>query len=104
MWLLYILYSALRNQYYIGFTGDDILERIRKHNSNHKGFTGNSGDWKLMYQEEFNLKADAIKREKQLKSWKSKKLIERFWGANIEAFFFLPEKSKNWKMIHLKNK
>ena len=35
---------------------------------------------------------------------KSKKLIERFWGANIEAFFFLPEKSKNWKMIHLKNK
>ncbi len=37
---LYILFSALRNSYYIGHTGDELNERLRKHNSNHKGFTG----------------------------------------------------------------
>jgi putative endonuclease len=74
---VYILYSRLKKKYYIGFTGDDIGERIRKHNSNHKGFTGNTGDWQLVFQEEFQVKADAMKREKQIKGWKSRKLIEK---------------------------
>ncbi|MBL7910664.1 MAG: GIY-YIG nuclease family protein [Bacteroidia bacterium] len=37
---LYILFSPSKNKYYVGHTGDDLVERIRKHNSNHKGFTG----------------------------------------------------------------
>ena len=77
---VYILYSILKDKYYTGFTGDDLAERIRKHNSNHKGFTGNTGDWQLVYQEEFQTKVDATKREKQIKSWKSRKLIEKFIG------------------------
>jgi putative endonuclease len=28
---------------------DDLEERIRKHNSNHKGFTGIVNDWGLTY-------------------------------------------------------
>ena len=28
-----------------GYSGDELQERIRKHNSNHKGFTGGTGDW-----------------------------------------------------------
>jgi putative endonuclease len=74
---VYILFSPSRNTYYIGFTGDSIGERIRKHNSNHKGFTGNIGDWRLVYQEGFPTKPEDIKREKQIKSWKSRKLIEK---------------------------
>jgi putative endonuclease len=77
---VYILYSTLKNKYYIGFTADDIVERIRKHNSNHNGFTGNTGDWQLVYQEEFQSKADAMAREKQIKNWKSRKLIEKLIG------------------------
>ena len=50
---LYILYSATLNKYYVGHTADDLAERIRKHNSNHKGFTGGIGDWTLMYKEQF---------------------------------------------------
>ncbi len=49
----------------MGFTGDQFDERIRKHNSIHKGFTGHTGDWKLVYQEEYKSKADAMAREKQ---------------------------------------
>ena len=28
--------------------GDKMEERLRKHNSSHKGFTGHVGDWKVM--------------------------------------------------------
>ena len=74
---VYILYSTQKNLYYIGFTGDSIAERIRKHNSNHKGFTGNIGDWHLVYLEEFQSKTDATVRQKQIKNWKSRKAVEK---------------------------
>ena len=61
----------------MGSTGDAIEERIRKHNSNHKGFTGGSGDWELKYFESMKTKTEALKREKQIKNWKSRKLIEK---------------------------
>ena len=40
MWTFYILYSPSADSYYIGFTGDDPLQRLRRHNTNHMGFTG----------------------------------------------------------------
>ena len=73
---VYILYSATKNKFYIGFTSDDLEERIRKHNSNHKGFTGNVNDWVLSYFESFELKAEAFAREREIKKWKSRKKIE----------------------------
>ncbi|WP_317900125.1 GIY-YIG nuclease family protein [Aurantibacillus circumpalustris] len=78
MYYTYILYSISKNKYYVGCTGDLLEERIRKHNSNHKGFTGGIGDWTLKYFEEFFTKEEALKREKQIKNWKSRKLIEKF--------------------------
>jgi GIY-YIG catalytic domain len=56
MFSFYILFSSNLDKYYIGHTGDDITERIRKHNSNHKGFTGKVGDWKLVYSENYPTK------------------------------------------------
>lgn len=77
MFHLYIIFSPTKNKYYIGHTGDDLVERIRKHNSNHKGFTGGIGDWELKYSEEYVTKSEAMKREKEIKSWKSRKMIEK---------------------------
>lgn len=84
----FLLYEVLRihitlffkNKYCIGFTGDDLTERIRKHNSNYKGFTGNTGNWQLAYQEEFQAKTEAMKRENEIKGWKSRKMIEKLIG------------------------
>jgi putative endonuclease len=73
----YIIFSASVNKYYIGHTSDSLDERIRKHNSNHEGFTGGSGDWNLMYHEVFETKSEASSRERQVKSWKSRKAIEK---------------------------
>ena len=79
--LVYILFSPTMNIYYVGFTGDNLNERIRKHNTNHKGFTGGKGDWTFMYSEIFLLKQDAIQREKQIKGWKSRIMIEKLIGV-----------------------
>ena len=74
---VYFLFSSSKNKYYVGYTGDALTERIRKHNTNHKGFTGGIGDWELKYTEQFPSKSDALKREKQIKNWKSRSLIEK---------------------------
>jgi putative endonuclease len=76
-WTTYILYSETIKCYYIGFTGDTIEDRLRKHNSNHKGFTGKANDWVLVYSEQFKDKKAAIKREEEIKNWKSRKLIQK---------------------------
>ena len=73
---VYILFSEQRDKYYIGFTSDTLENRLRKHNSNHKGFTGKSGDWKIAHIEEFDNKQAAMKRETEIKKWKSRKRIE----------------------------
>ncbi len=50
---VYILFSDQKDRYYLGYTGGDLAERVRNHNSNHKGFTGKNGDWVLLYHEVF---------------------------------------------------
>ena len=71
----YILYSEELDKFYVGYTVDEIDERLRKHNSNHKGFTGKASDWKVVWKEEFENKSDAFSREKEIKNWKSRKMI-----------------------------
>ena len=73
---IYILYSKIADQYYVGSTGDDLQERLRKHNSNHKGFTGKVGDWTIVYTESYDTKASVYQREREIKAWKSRKKIE----------------------------
>jgi putative endonuclease len=77
MYTTYIVYSPSRDRYYIGFTSDELTERIKKHNTNHKGFTGKTGDWILRYKEIFPSKEEAQQREKEIKAWKSRILIEK---------------------------
>ncbi len=78
---VYILYSREADKYYIGCTEDTITERLRRHLSNHRGFTSRAKDWALVYSEIFDTKTEAVKRERELKGWKSririKELIEK---------------------------
>ena len=62
-YLVYIIYSAQLDKFYIGFTSDEISIRLKKHNANHKGFTGKNADWIVKYTEEFTTKSEAMKRE-----------------------------------------
>lgn len=76
MFYLYILYSKTRDKYYVGSTGD-LVSRLKSHNSNHSGFTGHTGDWEIIYQEIFETKEQAYAKERAIKRWKSRKLIEK---------------------------
>ena len=68
----YILYSESLDKYYIGHSCESLQERLRKHLSNHKGFTSKAKDWIIVYSESFNSKSEAYKREREIKGWKSK--------------------------------
>ena len=72
---VYILFSEIKNLYYIGFTSN-IDDRLKRHNQKSKGFTGNVDDWKLIYTENYPTKEEAIQRELKIKSWKSKIKIQ----------------------------
>ena len=72
----YILYSASLDRYYIG-SCQDLQTRLKKHLSNHKGFTSKAKDWQIVYHEDFQQKSAALRREKQLKGWKSRDRIEQ---------------------------
>ena len=72
---VYILYSIQADKYYVGVT-DNPEARLQKHISNHQGFTAIAKDWEIKYLEFHSTKTNALKREKQLKNWKSRKMLE----------------------------
>ena len=74
---LYILYSEVLLKYYVGSTHGTIEERLRRHLSDHHGFTGKSKDWKVVYFEYYEEFALAYKREHEIKAWKSKVRIKK---------------------------
>jgi putative endonuclease len=67
---VYILFSPHKDKFYIGFTSD-LENRITRHNQKSKGFTG------TVYSESYSSKFEAMTREKQIKSWKSRSKIQQ---------------------------
>jgi len=76
---MYIIYSELRDRYYIGSTGN-IETRLKTHNEGNVKSTKYGIPWILVYSEEFETKTYALKREFQIKRKKSRKYIE--WLIN----------------------
>ncbi len=72
---VYILYSIKADKYYIGIS-ENPEKRLQKHNSNHTGFISIASDWEIKYLELRTNKKDALKREREIKNWKSRKLVE----------------------------
>ena len=83
MFYFYIIYSKAIDKFYTGYSSN-YEERIIKHNQNHKGFTGRASDWGLVYKEIFKTKTEAYTRERQVKSWKSKKMIQQLIAKDSE--------------------
>jgi len=75
MFTVYALYSEKYNKIYIGQTSD-IIQRLAYHNVTAiKSWTLKYRPWKCIYTEVCNTRADAIRREKQLKSSKGREFI-----------------------------
>ena len=72
MFYVYIIYSVIKDRYYIGHTEDiekRINEHIRKRNLG-------ADDWELKYYEILQSRGDAMKREIEIKNKKRRSYIE----------------------------
>jgi len=80
---VYILYGKSAGLYYIGHT-NDIQRRLVQHNDiKAAGFTKRYQPWELISTEKFSTRAEAMQRERYLKSLKNKeRLNEYIWGRN----------------------
>ena len=72
----YILYSEKFNKNYTGFTSN-LIERFKSHNFiGTKGHTLKFRPWKVIHVEFFPSKAEAMKREKYLKTGIGREFIK----------------------------
>ena len=83
MYFTYIILSEKTDRFYIGYTKDMTL-RLERHNLGWSKSTKSGIPWKLVYLEKFELKSDAIKREREIKRWKSSEKIEKLIQCQLE--------------------
>lgn len=72
MFTVYAIKSESTGKIYIGQTAD-FEKRLKRHNKelmyNLKSYTSkNSGPWQLVYEDTFNTRVEAVKKERYLKS------------------------------------
>ncbi|HEY3389618.1 MAG TPA: GIY-YIG nuclease family protein, partial [Prolixibacteraceae bacterium] len=67
-------------KYYIGYT-NDLERRLSEHNRKKGKYTDGGIPWNLVHQEKFELKSEAMKREKFIKSQKSRQYIRSILGC-----------------------
>jgi putative endonuclease len=72
---VYILYSQIRDRYYVGST-DDIDRRFHEHNSGKSKSTRSGRPWKIMYTEVFTTLSSAVQRELEIKRKKRRSYLE----------------------------
>jgi putative endonuclease len=81
VYYLYILQSETTGRFYIGQT-QDVPERLAYHNANYSKSLKNRGPWNLVYTETFSTRSAAVRRERQIKSWKDHRMIEKLLSAS----------------------
>jgi putative endonuclease len=69
MFIVYILQSLSNSRYYIGHT-DDLLKRLKRHNSGTVRSTKSGRPWKVVFQESFSTRSAAYQREMEIKRYK----------------------------------
>ena len=72
---VYILESERTGRYYVGSTGD-LEERLARHNQGRSKYTKADVPWRVVYTEQVETRALAMRREQQIKRRKSRKYIE----------------------------
>jgi len=69
MYFVYILKSPGTNKYYVSST-EDLNKKLSYHNSGKVRSTKAYKPWEIIHFEKFDAKAEALRREKQIKSYK----------------------------------
>ncbi|RKX31501.1 MAG: GIY-YIG nuclease family protein [Candidatus Zixiibacteriota bacterium] len=83
-YFVYVLQSVVTGTYYIGST-ENLKGRLDRHNRGRSKYTKSGKPWNLVYSEEYESRSDAVRRENELKSWKSRKRLEKLMAIEEKA-------------------
>jgi len=78
---VYVLQSESTKRFYVGCT-TQVTNRVAEHQRGQTLSTRGRGPWKLVHQEDFDSLFEALRRERQLKSWKSHRSIQELIEAS----------------------
>jgi putative endonuclease len=73
----YILQSETTGKLYIGQT-NNLQDRLLRHNGNRNTATKGRGPWALVLAKSFETRTEAVKLERQLKSWKNPATVKQW--------------------------
>jgi len=76
---VYAIYNQKNEKFYIGQT-KDLNERLRLHNERiFRSYTSRfDGEWILIYKEDHDSREVALRREKELKSYRGREFVKQF--------------------------
>lgn len=83
MFYNYILQSISNDSLYIGYT-DNLKHRLKEHHLGQSISTKRYKPWRLIYYEAYLNKADAIRRERYLKTTQGSRLLKR----RLKEYFY----------------
>ena len=84
MFYVYILQSLKDGSYCIGQT-NNVSNRLERHNSRRQLATRSKVPWELVYTKPFPTRNQAVRREREIKNWKSRQAIEVLLNNNDGA-------------------
>ena len=79
MFTVYVLRSLVNQRLYIGQT-NDLNRRLSDHNNGHSNYTKFTRPFRLIYQEDFFTRKEAVNREIELKSGKGREWLKVMFG------------------------
>ncbi|WP_069131964.1 GIY-YIG nuclease family protein [Rhodohalobacter halophilus] len=79
---VYILYSVSVDRYFVGQTSN-LENQLKRHNEGKNKYTKSGIPWKLMYQEGFDERAEAMSKEEKIKSSESREQLRRYIESGI---------------------
>ena len=95
-YIVYILQSDRDSSFYVGHTAS-LGERLRRHNEGRSPYTQAKIPWRVVYQEEYLTRSQAVEREQELKGKKSRAYIEQLVRASrawLGKVRFKPRRSR----------
>ncbi len=76
MFHVYVLRSEKTERRYVG-SSRDIEVRLQQHNSGQSLATKHGAPWRLIYQEEFSTRAEAVRRERFYKTGRGREFLDQ---------------------------
>ena len=81
MFQAYVIRSLSTRKYYIG-SAADLQQRLEYHNTNKTKWTRGKGPWELVWSEAYETRSGAVRKEREIKAWKSRSYMEKMLGLS----------------------